>query len=282
MISRCIVFCCFVLLFDGIVCLKVRVINLSGRQIPYKRAELWQKCLLQWQIDRQDPVGSYVNTDENKIIGHVILLQHDSVYTLGTASDKNFMKTSTSSTNLDLKYELFEIERGGQATYHGPGQIVMYPIIDLNCFEKDINVYLRGLEEITIQTLASYNIHGTRREGLTGVWVNDEKLCAIGIKLRRWVTMHGIALNVNPDMRFFDKIVPCGIVDQSLSVGSIAGCRPDLVEQNQISIEKVADKLRDKFTEHYQVQIEEVKGDEALKYLDNMISSELVECDSDM
>ena len=115
------------------------------------------------------------------------------IYTLGTAADKNsFLKSTidtTSTTSSELDYEIFEIERGGQATYHGPGQLVMYPIIDLNNFQKDINIYLRGLEEITIQTLSDYNIQGKRKEGLTGVWVNNQQLCAIGIKIRRWVTI---------------------------------------------------------------------------------------------
>ncbi len=251
---------------DGVVGLKVKVLNLSDQRIPYQKAENWQKALLSNQIDLQAQIS-------NEIVGHMLLLQHDNVYTLGTATDENsFLKSSsietTSTTTSALDYDIFEIERGGQATYHGPGQIVMYPIIDLNKFQKDINIYLRGLEDITIQTLFDYNIPGKRRDGLTGVWVNNQKLCAIGIKLRRWVTMHGIALNVNPDMRYFDNIIPCGITDPTLSVGCMTTCRPDL--HNKIEVHEVADKLRDNFAKHYNLQVEELKGSDALEYLHNV------------
>lgn len=248
-----------------IIGLKIKVLNLSNERIPYQKAENWQKSLLNNQIDLQSDIS-------NEIVGHVLLLQHNNVYTLGTAADKNsFLKSTidtTSTTSSELDYEIFEIERGGQATYHGPGQLVMYPIIDLNNFQKDINIYLRGLEEITIQTLSDYNIQGKRKEGLTGVWVNNQKLCAIGIKIRRWVTMHGIALNVNPDMRYFNNIIPCGITDISLSVGAMATCRPDIY--NKIEIHEVANKLRDNFAKYYQVQVDELMGGEALEYLNNI------------
>jgi len=119
-----------------------------------------------------------------------------------------------------LTYELFHVERAGEATYHGPGQLVIYPILDLSYFDKDINKYLRGLEQVVIDSLAEIGVPSAGRiEGLTGVWVGDEKLAAIGIKLRRWVTMHGVSVNVCPDMRYFGNIVPCGIKDKG--VGSI-------------------------------------------------------------
>ena len=244
------------------IALLVKVLNLSNELIPYKTAWEWQKQLLDWQINAQD----HDNTNNNTPVGHLVLLQHSPVYTLGTASEEGsgpFSKITADGSVLE--YELFEIERAGQATYHGPGQIVMYPILDLNYFEKDINTYLRGLEEVTVQTLNKYDIKGSRKEGLTGVWVDESKLCAIGIKLRRWVTMHGIALNVNPDMRYFNNIVPCGISDEALSVGMIAQWQPS------ITVPQVAEKLRDCFQDHYKVEIDEISGQKAIAYLNTVI-----------
>jgi lipoyl(octanoyl) transferase len=176
---------------------KVRVFDLTDRLVPYKDAWEWQTALMNHQIELQSQNSAQTP------VGHVIMLQHRSVYTLGTASEKGSgpFSTTTKDGRL-LEYDLFETERAGQATYHGPGQVVLYPILDLTQFERDINTYLRGLEEVTIDTLNAYGVEGTRKDGLTGVWVGPSKVAAIGIKLRRWVTMHGIALNVAPDMRY--------------------------------------------------------------------------------
>ena len=148
----------------------------------------------------------------DNIAGHVLLMQHKSVYTLGSQTQDDWLRNTR--THSDLKYETYQVERGGEATYHGPGQLVLYPIIDLNYFHKDINLYLRRLEETVINTAKDMDITAGRQEGLTGVWVGDSKISAIGIKLRRWVTMHGLSLNINPDIRYFDNIVPCGITNK--------------------------------------------------------------------
>jgi len=118
-----------------------------------------------------------------------------------------------------MRFETFKVDRAGQATYHGPGQLVLYPILDLHYFNRDINWFLRELEGVVIDTLDYFDIKGTRmkEDGLTGVWVEGEKISALGIKLRRWVTMHGISLNVCPDMRYFDNIIPCGISDRGVA-----------------------------------------------------------------
>ena len=136
--------------------------------------------------------------------GTLLLLQHPSVYTFGTATEGNSGPFDITTKEGDkLTYEVAYIERAGQATYHGPGQLVLYPIFDLNFFEKDINRYLRSLEQVVIDVCGDYNIPASRVDGLTGVWVKNDslKVAAIGIKLRRWVTMHGLSLNVDPDMR---------------------------------------------------------------------------------
>lgn len=146
----------------------------------------------------------------NKIDDTLLLLEHPHTYTLGKSADKSNLLFS------DVELErreiaLFNIDRGGDITYHGPGQIVGYAIIDLNKWEKDTHKYLRTLEEVIIQTLYEFGIEAKRDKNHTGVWVDDKKVCAIGIKVSRWVSMHGFALNVNTDMNLFNGIIPCGI-----------------------------------------------------------------------
>ncbi|MGG6267380.1 lipoyl(octanoyl) transferase LipB [Leptolyngbya sp. AN03gr2] len=169
----------------------------------YKTAWDWQRSLV--DARKQD-------SDLNDVL---ILLEHYPVYTLGQGSDASFLKFDPNHSG----YELHRIERGGEVTYHCPGQIVGYPILNLNYYQRDLHWYLRQLEEVIIQVLAVYGLSGTRIPGLTGVWVKDRKLAAIGIKVSRWITMHGFALNVNPDLSGFDRIVPCGISDKA--VGSL-------------------------------------------------------------
>ncbi|MBT6112378.1 MAG: lipoyl(octanoyl) transferase LipB, partial [Candidatus Marinimicrobia bacterium] len=112
---------------------------------------------------------------------------------------------------------IYQIERGGDITYHGPGQLVGYPILDLSNYKKSISWYMRTLEQIIIDTLSDFKIHAQRNEGLTGVWVGEEKIAALGVRVSRWVTMHGFSLNVNPDLSFYDGIIPCGIFEHGVT-----------------------------------------------------------------
>jgi lipoyl(octanoyl) transferase len=160
---------------------------------PYLTAWDWQK---QQVIDRkQDP----------HLPDQLLLLQHPPVYTLGQGSDPAFVKFAPGSA------ELHRIERGGEVTYHTPGQLVGYPILNLRRHQTDLHWYLRELEELLINSLAHFGLKGDRIPGLTGVWVEDRKVAAIGIKVSRWITMHGFALNVCPDLSGFEAIVPCGL-----------------------------------------------------------------------
>lgn len=179
--------------------------------MPYKLAWEWQRSLV--DARKQNP-------DLNDVL---ILLEHPPVYTLGQGSDLGFLKFDPNQS----EYELHQIERGGEVTYHCPGQVVGYPILNLNYYQKDLHWYLRQLEEVIIRVLAVYGLVGTRIPGLTGVWVKDRKLAAIGIKVSRWITMHGFALNVNPDLSGFDRIVPCGIADKA--VGSLEQFVPGIM-----------------------------------------------------
>ena len=154
----------------------------------------------------------------------IIFVEHDSVYTFGKNSDKSNLLVSK-----DSKIKIYETERGGEITYHGPGQIVCYPILNLKNFKQSVTWYMRALEEVIIETLKLFKIKATRKDGLTGVWVEDEKIGAQGVRMTKWVTMHGFALNVNTDLRFFNDIIPCGIKDFGVtSIEKIIGKEQDL------------------------------------------------------
>jgi lipoyl(octanoyl) transferase len=138
----------------------------------------------------------------------LLLLEHEPVYTIGRTPDQTSLRGAA-----HLPHPVFPINRGGQATYHGPGQLVGYPILDLRRCGQDLHRYLRWLEDVLIELLAAYGVHAAAREGLTGVWVEDRKIASIGVGVRHWITMHGFALNVSGDLSPFDHIVPCGIAN---------------------------------------------------------------------
>ena len=153
----------------------------------------------------------------------LIIVEHDPVYTLGKNTNDNHLLQSASE-----EIQVFRIERGGDITFHGPGQIVVYPILDLNRFVKSVSWYMRTLEKIIIDTLSDFEIKAELKDGLTGVWVGDEKIGAQGVRISRWVTMHGLALNVNTDLRYFDGIIPCGIFDYGVtSMEKLMGRKQD-------------------------------------------------------
>ena len=200
-------------------------------EIDYQSAWIWQKSLQQERI--KDP----------KIADALVMLEHPPVYTLGTGSSLEFLKFD----HLQTEYELYRVERGGEVTYHCPGQIVVYPILNLRYYQQDLHWYLRQLEEVVIQLLALHNLTGERIDGLTGVWVEGRKIAAVGIKVSRWITMHGFALNVCPDLSGFDRIIPCGIADRS--VGSMAEFIPD------INLDLVRQQIIKVFSDIFNVEI---------------------------
>ena len=154
----------------------------------------------------------------------LIIVEHEPVYTLGKSANDNHLLQSASE-----EIQVFRIERGGDITFHGPGQIVVYPILDLNRFVKSVSWYMRTLEKIIIDTLSDFGIKAELKDGLTGVWVGGEKIGAQGVRISRWVTMHGLALNVNTDLRYFDGIIPCGIFDYGVtSMEKLMGRKQDI------------------------------------------------------
>ncbi len=184
---------------------------------------------------------------------HLLFVEHPHVYTLGKSGDLNnllLQEEELAAKSIDF----YKVNRGGDITYHGPGQIVGYPILDLDNFFTDIHKYLRFLEEMVILTLAEYGISGERSEGETGVWLDvgtpyARKICALGVRASRWVTMHGFALNVNTDLKYFDFMIPCGIRDKAVTSMH--------TELGQISlpVEDVKQKLLKHFQELFQVEL---------------------------
>ncbi|HRH34170.1 MAG TPA: lipoyl(octanoyl) transferase LipB, partial [Catalimonadaceae bacterium] len=170
-------------------------------------------------------------------------VEHSPVFTLGKSGFPENLLVSESELE-ERKVEFFKSNRGGDITFHGPGQLVGYPILDLDQFYTDIHRYLREIEEVIIKTIAEFGIqNGGRKEGLTGVWVGEEKICAIGVRASRWVTMHGFALNVNTNLQYFDWIVPCGIQDKGVtSMEKILGKSIDMEEVKtvlKVNFEKI-------------------------------------------
>lgn len=188
-----------------------------------------RKCLLinqglvpytiAWSYQRSLVAERLANPDLTDVL---LLLEHPPVYTLGTGANPENFKFDPATTN----FQVHRIERGGEVTYHCPGQLVGYPILNLREYRPDLHWYLRQLEEVILSVLRVYGLQGKRVPGLTGVWVEGRKVGAMGIKVRRWITMHGFALNVCPDLSGFEEIVPCGIKDKP--VGSLAQFIPEI------------------------------------------------------
>jgi lipoyl(octanoyl) transferase len=153
---------------------------------------------------------------QKKLPDTIFLLEHPHTYTFGKTADKKNLTGSEEYLN-ENKISVYDIDRGGDITYHGPGQIVGYPIINLEEWQKDTHKYLRALEEIIIQTCKEYGISAGRNSSYTGVWIENRKIAAIGIKVSRWITMHGFAFNINTDLSLFNGIIPCGIQDKEVT-----------------------------------------------------------------
>ena len=191
--------------------------------MPYDAAWEYQENLMQAALRIKarrfapSPEDIYEETQH-----HLLFCEHPHVYTLGKSGHMENLLVNDSRMQ-ELGVSFFKTNRGGDITYHGPGQVVAYPILDLEKFETDLGKYMRNLEEAIIRTLAHYGIEGGRLPGATGVWLDADipakarKICAMGVRCSRWVTMHGLALNVNTNMKYFDHIVPCGLTDKKVT-----------------------------------------------------------------
>jgi lipoyl(octanoyl) transferase len=222
--------------------------------IDYKEAWDLQEKLFKESIDIK--IAKRNGETNDLPANYMLFCQHPHVYTLGKSGDEaNLLLSEQELEAHDASY--YKINRGGDITYHGPGQLVVYPILDLDQFFTDIHKYMRFLEESVILTLAAFGIQAERYEGLTGVWLDTNlptarKICAMGVKSSRWVTMHGIGFNVNTDLSYFSHIVPCGIDDKA-----VTSMKKEL--GFELNITEVARILKDKMSEVFQFTITESK-----------------------
>jgi lipoyl(octanoyl) transferase len=176
----------------------------------------------------------------DRIPDTLLLLQHPHVLTIGVKKDGRSHILASAERLASLGVDVFETGRGGDVTYHGPGQLVGYPIIDLNPDRRDVHKYVRDLEEVMIRVCADYGIEAGRVKGMSGAWIQDAKIGAIGVRISRWITSHGFAFNVTTDVKFFNLIVPCGIADRGVtSLASQLGRAPEMAE------------IEDHFVEHF-------------------------------
>jgi lipoate-protein ligase B len=180
---------------------------------------------------------------EKRILGEIedqlILVEHPAVYTLGKNASKDHILKKKEGVSV------IQTDRGGNITFHGPGQLVGYPILDLNFYKRSITWYMRELEQLMIDVLKEYGIEGSTKKGLTGTWVKDHKIAALGVRISRWVTMHGFSLNINPDLNYYQDIIPCGI--QGYGVTSMAMIMGEEVpSMDEVKI-KMVDYFKNRF-----------------------------------
>ncbi len=219
---------------------------------------------LQQQI--QDRLVSAKRATPPEELPHVLLLlEHPHVYTLGKSGEAEHLLASEDTLDaIDATFH--HIDRGGDITYHGPGQLVGYPLLDLDRFFTDLGRYLRTLEEVVIRTCADYGVPGSRVDGRTGVWVGpdeqglERKICAMGVRCSRWVTMHGFAFNVAPDLDYFDHIVPCGINDRGVT---------SLAEEidRDVDVGTVREPVVQYFADLFDAEVTELEGADAVAFL---------------
>jgi lipoyl(octanoyl) transferase len=214
--------------------------------MDYQQAWDYQTNLFQSILDLKSQNRSLPLIEQQPTSNYLLFCEHPHVFTLGKSGDeKNLLVKKEELHTIEATY--YHINRGGDITYHGPGQIVAYPIIDMENFFTDIHQYMRLLEESVIQTLAEFNIQAGRINGLTGVWIDFDdtnkarKICALGVKTSRWVTLHGLAFNVNSDLSYFNYIVPCGIDNKGVtSLAKELGKPQDMAHVKSILQNKVS------------------------------------------
>ena len=205
---------------------KIEILDL-GMQ-AYKKSWNFQKSLLK-------------KRSNNEINDTLIFVEHEPVYTLGNNANENHILQ-----NYPEEIKTFHIERGGDVTYHGPGQLVGYPILDLREYKKSISWYMRTLEQIIIDTLSEFNIQANRKNGLTGVWYKNEKIAALGVRVSKWITMHGFSLNINPDLNYYKSIIPCGIFEYGVTSMS-------KILNEDVDKESVKSVLKIKFLDQFNI-----------------------------
>ena len=217
----------------------------------YKETWEYQEQLFKEILEQK--VKNRREAAEEPTKNHLLFVEHPHVYTLGKSGDISHLLINKEQLK-QKNATFYKINRGGDITYHGPGQVVGYPILDLENFFSDIHKYLRLLEETIILTLAEYSIKAGRSDGETGVWLDSgtpfaRKICAMGVRASRWVTMHGFAFNVNSDLGYFDHIVPCGIQDKAVTSLNVE------LGVKEVRMEEVKEKIKRHFSELFEAQL---------------------------
>lgn len=221
--------------------------------VDYKQAWDFQESVFSGLVEQKISNRKLPEEEQVPTSNYLFFCQHPHVYTLGKSGKEDHLLLNEEARE-ERKVDYYRINRGGDITYHGPGQLVGYPILDLDNFFTDIHKYIRTLEEAIIRTLADFGIKAGRIEGLTGVWLgyeenqNPRKICAIGVKASRWVTMHGFALNVNPDLSYFGHIIPCGISDKAVTSMQLELAR-------KVDISEVAAVLRKHLADLFEMEM---------------------------
>jgi len=215
--------------------------------------ETWEYQELLFQEILNVKIQNRRQNTSHETQNHFLFVEHPHVYTLGKSGDVSNLLISEDKL-ADIGATYYKINRGGDITYHGPGQIVGYPILDLDNFFTDIHKYLRFIEETVILTLAEYGLKAERSQGETGVWLDvgtpfARKICAIGVRASRWVTMHGFALNINADLGYFDHMIPCGIKGKAVTSLNVELGKPE------VSMEEVKQKLQKHFAALFEAQL---------------------------
>jgi lipoyl(octanoyl) transferase len=232
-----------------------------GTQQPYR--EIWdlQENILQKNSQIKAAARGLAHEANDEICAdqsttnHLLFVEHSAVYTLGKSGDISNVLISEEDRR-QKGIDFFKINRGGDITFHGPGQLVGYPILDLEKFKTDLGWYLRSLEEVIILTMAEYGLKGDRSKGETGVWLDpgikgmERKICAMGIRCSRWITMHGFAFNVNTDLTYFNYIIPCGIQNKQ-----VTSLQKEL--GYTVPMEEVKQKVRTNFEKVFEVEVRE-------------------------
>lgn len=197
--------------------LKFEELGLMDYEQAFNYQEKLMKSIIDLKLKNRDRTdGEYEETPN-----YLLFVEHPHVYTLGKSGDEHNMLANADKLK-EINATFLKTNRGGDITYHGFGQLVGYPVLDLDNFKSDIHLYMRNLEEVIIRTIGEYGLKGERSEGETGVWLDvgkpyQRKICAMGVKTSKWVTMHGFGLNVNTDLRYFEYIIPCGIKDKTVT-----------------------------------------------------------------
>lgn len=232
--------------------------------ISYRRALAYQRIVQKQQFlhVKEENEKNTMNNNNNNETSHdtLFLLQHPSIYTLGRRSTLDNLKFNHLDAGKDQedKIDIIRVERGGEVTWHGPGQLVGYPIFDLTKHKKDLHWFLRNIEQCIINTLSNFDLTCTRDDAGTGVWVNNSKIAAIGLSASKWVTMHGFSMNINPNLNYFDNIIPCGI--ENKTVTSLNKLMLD--DNNVLDIHTIGNIVANEFSTAFDLELDFIEIDE--------------------